>query len=199
MDCATGIRFFIRPVLIYLAALAIVRLMGKRALGQLSLFDLVIMAGIGDIIIVVGLEQRVALAKGVLILILFGGMELFMSSLTYRSRFFSRLLEGKPTLLIKDGLTLEKNLAREHISRADLNQELRKQGVARISQVSQATLEACGKFSVILKEDEGVANQQKLQDLLEQSLLEVASLRRELTELKTDLATMKENQTWHSS
>ena len=55
------------------------------------------------------------------------------------------------------------------------------------------------KFSVILKEDEGVANQQKLQDLLEQSLLEVASLRRELTELKTDLATMKENQTWHSS
>lgn len=199
MDWAMGIRFFIRPVLIYLAALAIVRLMGKRALGQLSLFDLVIMAGIGDIITVVGLEQRVALAKGVLILILFGGMELFMSSLTYRSRFFSRLLEGKPTLLIKDGLPLEKNLAREHISRADLNQELRKQGVARISQVSQATLEACGKFSVILKEDEAAANQQKLQDLLEQSLLEVASLRRELTELKTDLAAMKENQTWRSS
>jgi uncharacterized membrane protein YcaP (DUF421 family) len=53
-----------RPILIYLIALTLVRLMGKRALGELSLFDLVIMAGIGDVITLVGLEKRISLSQG---------------------------------------------------------------------------------------------------------------------------------------
>ena len=110
-------RFVIKPIAIYLAALAMVRLMGKRALGQLSLFDLVIMAGIGDVIVVVGLEQRVPFQKGLFILALIGGLELFLSLVSYRSRFFSQLFEGEPTIIIKDGILIEKNLAKEHLPR----------------------------------------------------------------------------------
>ncbi len=153
MDWVTIGRFLIKPIAIYLAALVIVRFMGKRALGQLSLFDLVIMAGIGDVIVVVGLEQRVSFGKGLVILGLIGGLEVFLSIVSYRSPLFSRFFEGKPTLLIKDGVLLEENLAKEHLSMADLRQELRKLGVSKISQVSQAVFEACGKFSVILKEE----------------------------------------------
>lgn len=163
---------------IYIVALIIVRLMGKRALGQLSLFDLVIMAGIGDLIIVVGIEQQVSFLKGVLIISVLGGLELFFSMLTYRSQLMAGILEGKPTLLIDNGILLEKNLAKEHLSHLDLRQELRKQGVAKISQVSKAVLEACGKVSVILKEDEPepVDNGQLLDEL--------TAIRRELAELK---------------
>jgi Predicted membrane protein len=186
MDWLAIGRFFIKPVAIYLAALIIVRLMGKRALGQLSLFDLVIMAGIGDVIVVVGLEQRVSFQKGLIILGLIGGLELFLSIISYRSHFFARLFEGRPTLLIKDGILLEKNLAKEHISMADLRQELRKLGVAKISQVSQAIFEACGKFSVILKEDtEPISNQELLQ--------EVKLLHQEIQELKATLQSRKED------
>jgi uncharacterized membrane protein YcaP (DUF421 family) len=186
MDWLTLGRFLIKPVAIYLAALVIVRLMGKRALGQLSLFDLVIMAGIGDVIVVVGLEQRISFEKGLIILGLIGGLELFLSVISYRSHFFARLFEGKPTILIKDGELMEKNLAKEHISLADLRQELRKLGVAKISQVSQAIFEACGKFSVILKEDEEpISNQQLLQ--------EINGLQREIRELKEALQVRKEN------
>lgn len=163
---------------IYFVALIIVRFMGKRALGQLSLFDLVIMAGIGDVIIVVGMEQQVSFIKGVLIILVLGGLELFFSMLSYRFKFMAGILEGKPTLLIDDGVLLEKNMAKEHISHFDLRQELRQQGVAKISQVSKAVLEACGKISVILKEDEPepISNGILLDEL--------ATIRQELVELK---------------
>ncbi|MGE5582895.1 MAG: DUF421 domain-containing protein [Bacillota bacterium] len=178
-------RWVVNPIAIYLGALTIVRLMGKRALGQLSLFDLVIMAGIGDVIVVVGLEQRVPFQRGLFILALIGGLELVLSLVSYRSPFFSKLFEGEPTLLIKEGVLLEKNLAKEHITLADLRQELRKLGVAKISQVHQAVFEACGKFSVILKEEEEpVTNLQLLQ--------EVKTLRRELEEMKEALQARKE-------
>lgn len=171
-------RFIINLIAIYIAALAVVRLMGKRALGELSLFDLVIMVGIGEVIVIVGLEQKVSLFKGIIILLLLGGLEFTLSLLTFKSPFFSRLVEGKPTILIKDGQLIEENLAREHISYSDLRQELRKQGVSRISKVSKAILEACGKFSVILKEEEDEGN-------FEQQILdELKSLRNEVNQLK---------------
>ncbi|TCL61528.1 uncharacterized membrane protein YcaP (DUF421 family) [Hydrogenispora ethanolica] len=185
MDWLFLLRFLLKPVAIYIIALAVVRWMGKRALGTLSLFDLVIMAGIGDVIVVVGLEQRVPFERGVLILAMLGGLEWLFSMLSFRSRFFAGLLEGKPTVLVKNGELLEANLAKEHISKADLYQELRKEGVARLSQVSQAVLEACGKFSVILKEEDDPVPVQQL-------LVEVGALRRELQELKV-MITSKES------
>ncbi len=172
------IGFVVNLIAIYLAALVVVRLMGKRALGELSLFDLVIMVGIGEVIVIVGLEQKVSLLKGIMILLLLGGLEFTLSLLTFKSHFFSRLVEGEPTILISDGQLIEENLAREHISYADLRQELRKQGVSRISKVSKAILEACGKFSVILKEEDE-------EESLEQQILdELKSLRNEINRLK---------------
>lgn len=177
--------YFLKPVAIYLTAFALVRLMGKRALGELGLFDLVIMAGIGDVIVVVGLGQ-LPLQKGLVILGLLTGLELFCSMIAYRSRFWAGVLEGRPTLLIKDGIPVEKNLAREHISQAELRQELRKQGVAKLSQVSQAVLEACGKFSIILKEeDDPVSNREIFQEL--------TVLREEIRGLRELLLSQKED------
>jgi uncharacterized membrane protein YcaP (DUF421 family) len=173
----------VRFISIYVLALIIVRLMGKRALGQLSLFDLVIMAGIGDVIIVVGLEQQVSFLKGVLSLLVLGGLEVFLSMLSYRSKLMADLLEGRPTLLVSDGMMLEDNMAKEHISYSDLRQELRQQGVVKLSQVSKAVLEACGKVSVIVKEDEDETEVDANRQLND----ELAAIRQELAELKQAL------------
>lgn len=189
MDLLKILLFLLKPIAIYIAALALVRIMGKRALGQLSLFDLVIMAGIGDVIVVVALERKVPFQQGLGILALLGGLELLFSMLTFKSRFFRLLLEGKPTLLVKDGNVLKDNLAREHISRADLEQELRKLGVSRLSQVSTAVLEACGKFSVITKDEEPpvweISNRQ--------IFAELTALRQEVRELKMMLSEKDQN------
>ena len=199
MDWLTMVKLVLRPVAIYIAALALVRIMGKRALGQLSLFDLVIMAGIGDVIVVIALERQVPFEKGLFILGLLGGLELFLSMLTYRSPFFARLVEGRPTLLIKDGVLLEPNLAKEHISHSDLRQELRKLGVANVSQVARGILEACGKFSVILKEDQPapgkcpVASAVRECPALAQLCQEITALRAELGTLRELIGLQKEN------
>jgi uncharacterized membrane protein YcaP (DUF421 family) len=179
--------FSLNMLAIYLAALGVVRIMGKRALGELSLFDFVIMIGIGDVIVVVGLEQQVPLSCGLLMLFWLGILEFGLSLLTFHSRFFRRLVEGTPTLLIKDGELIEANLAREHISRADLYQELRKQGVSRIAQVSRAILEACGKLSVILRDDH-----EEQEDRYSRLFQEVTALRREIQELQTYLTQERE-------
>jgi uncharacterized membrane protein YcaP (DUF421 family) len=176
-------RLLITLVSIYLAALVIVRLMGKRALGELSLFDLVIMVGIGEVIVIVGLEQKVPFIRGLIILIVLGGLEFLLSFLTFKSKFFSRIIEGKPTILIKDGNLIEPNMAKEHISYADLRQELRKQGVSKISKVSTAMLEACGKFSVVLKDDEEYNMEQRILKEVEELHTEIYELRAEIRKL----------------
>lgn len=165
--------YLIRPVAIYFAALATVRLMGKRALGQLSLFDLVIMVGIGEIVVLVGLERKVGLVDGLFMLGLLGGLEILISALTFRWRWFARLLEGEPTVLVRRGRLLRHNLQREHISLRDLRQELRKKGLKDYREAEEVVLEACGKVSVIPREE------------VSQSLAEI---RRELALLREELA-----------
>ena len=145
--------YLLRPVAVYFAALGTVRLMGKRALGQLSLFDLVIMVGIGEIVVLVGLERKVSLVDGLLMLGLLGGLEVFISVLAFRWRWFARLIEGEPTVLVHEGRLLRPNLRREHISLCDLRQELRKKGLEDYKEAKEVVLEACGKVSVIPREE----------------------------------------------
>lgn len=171
--------YLVRPIAVYLAALALVRLMGKRALGQLSLFDLVIMAGIGDIIVVVGLERRISVVDGLVMLGILSGLEILMSLATFRWRWFAGLVEGKPTILVRDGRPIERNLAREHISPRDLGQELRKHGLSQPGEAAEVVLEACGKVSVIPREEEKPVN--------DRILAELAELRREMSALRDRL------------
>jgi uncharacterized membrane protein YcaP (DUF421 family) len=172
--------YLLRPLSIYLAALAAVRLMGKRALGQLSLFDLVVMVGIGDIVVLVGLERKVPILDGLVMLGILGGLEILMTLLTFRWPWFARLVEGRPTTLVKDGQLLRGNMLREHISLSDLRQEMRKQGFSEPAEAKEVIMEACGKVSVIPRED--------LSRDLERVLAEVAALRRDLaaTRRQTD-------------
>lgn len=142
----------LKPILIYIFALGVVRLVGKRALGDLSLFDFVVMAGIGDVITLVGLESRISLGQGLFFLGILGGMEILLSLLVFRYPRWARLIEGSPTMLVRSGHVLKKNLRQENLSVSDLRQELRKQGVGNIHLVKSAFLESNGEVSVILSD-----------------------------------------------
>lgn len=185
-DLETLASFILRTVCIYLVALTVVRLMGKRALGTLSLFDFVIMVGIGDIIVLVGVEGTVTFLRGIQVLAILGVLELLFSTLTYRSPLAARILEGQPTVLVKEGRMIEANMQREHVSLSDLKQELRKHGVARISDVDKAVLEACGKFSVIIKEESEPMSRKETMSEFD----ELQELRREIAEMKAMLAVL---------
>ncbi|MGI5853245.1 MAG: DUF421 domain-containing protein [Bacillota bacterium] len=180
----------VRTVVIYLVALFVVRLMGKRALGTLSLFDFVIMVGIGDIIVMVGVEGSVSLISGISVLVLLGVLELLFSLLTFKSKVAARILEGMPTVLVQNGKLMHENMTKEHVSLADLKQELRKEGVSQISSVKEALLEACGKFSVILKDDVEPMSREETRDQFE----EIATLKRDVEEIKKMLQQLLERE-----
>lgn len=162
----------LRPICIYVIALVIVRLMGKRALGELCLFDLVIMAGIGDVITTIGLENRTSLSQGLFFLGILGGLEILFSLLSYRFPKLSKMIEGSPTLLIKNGRIIDRNLRMENISLHDLQQEMRRQGIEDMNQVQRAVFEASGHFSFVLKKDNNQA--------VDGNKLEIDGIREEL-------------------
>lgn len=148
------LEFVLRAVAMYFMALLMVRLLGKRALGELSPFDFVVMTGVGHTVVSVALDKQIPFYEGIVILLTLAFLEYLMGYAALKSHKLSDLITGKPVVLIDNGRIIKSNLAREKFNVDDLLQELRKQGVRDIDEVDKGILESCGGFSVILKEDD---------------------------------------------
>jgi uncharacterized membrane protein YcaP (DUF421 family) len=139
----------LRSAVIYLFMLAAFKVTGKRLVGQLTPFDLVVLLIISNVVqnAVIGPDNSLTggLVGAVTILALnYGVVEL-----TYRSRRAWRWLEPVPTVLVHNGRVLHENLARERITMDDLLAALRRSGVATPAEARLAMLEENGGISVI--------------------------------------------------
>lgn len=149
--------FVIRAAVMYFMALVMIRLLGKRALGELGPFDFVVMTGVGHTVVSVALDRSIPYYEGIIILATLAGLEYLMVIMALKNQTLSNLIVGKPVVLIDNGRIIRENLAREKCNVDDLMQELRKQGIRDIDEVERGILESCGGFSVILKEgDEAI-------------------------------------------
>lgn len=144
--------FVLRAAVMYLMALIMIRLLGKRALGELGPFDFVVMTGVGHTVVSVALDKSIPYYEGIIILATLAGLEYLMGYLALKNQTLSNIIVGKPVVLIDQGHIIKENLAREKFNVDDLMQELRKQGVRNINEVERGILESCGGFSVIMKE-----------------------------------------------
>ncbi|MGE5391163.1 MAG: DUF421 domain-containing protein [Deltaproteobacteria bacterium] len=146
--------FVVRAAVMYFLALVMVRLLGKRALGELGPFDFVVMTGVGHTVVSIALDKSIPFYEGVIILSTLEGLEYIMSYLSLKNQTLSNIITGKPVVLIDNGRIIRENLAREKFNVDDLLQELRKQGIRDIDEVEKGVLESCGGFSVIIKEED---------------------------------------------
>jgi len=146
--------FALRVAGMYFLAMIMIRLLGKRALGELGPFDFVVMTGVGDTVISVALNKTMPLYDGMIVLATLAFLEYSIGFLSLKSGRLSNLLTGKPVVLIDNGKIVRENLAREKFNVDDLMQELRKKGVRDIYSVERGVLESCGGFSVVIKEEE---------------------------------------------
>ena len=138
----------VRAVVVFLSVLILLRISGKKQVGQMGATEFVAVLLIsnavqnsmngGDNSLVGGLWLA-----AVLIILTWG-----ISVLTYRSRFFSGLFEGTPRLLIHNGKLLDANLRKERLSLNELKTLFRKQGVHHLKEVKSAVLEADGTLSL---------------------------------------------------
>lgn len=138
-------------VVLFTAALIVVRLMGNRTVGQLSPFDFVIMVGIGDIIITASMDKGQTLLSGIEGLVALLVLQQLLSYLSLKNITIRKWVEGTPVTLIQDGKIIRENFVKTHFNYDDLRQELHKLGMdmTDLPDIKLARLESCGVFSVI--------------------------------------------------
>ena len=140
----------IRAVILYLALILVVRLMGKRQLGEMEPMEFVVTMLIANLAAVPMQETGTPLLAGLLPILVVLSVELVLSVLTYRSVGMRRFLCGKPVILIENGRLLQQNLKKTRVNTDELAEYLRIQGVTDLSQVQYAILETSGAISTFL-------------------------------------------------
>ncbi len=141
----------VRSAVVYLFILVAFRFTGKRQVGQLSLFDLVVLLIISNVVqnAVIGNDNSVG--GGMIGAVTILALNWTVVELSYRFKPARRLLEGQPSLLIHNGKVLQENLRRERITMEDLQAALRRNGRESVDQVRFAVLEENGQISVVPK------------------------------------------------
>lgn len=144
---------FVRAVILYVASVAAMRLMGKRQVGQLQPFELVVVIMIAELAATPMGSVGVPLLYGILpmaALIICHGLLTYFSMKSERLRVW---LCGRPTVLMRNGVICEKQLRKMSFTLNDLMEELRMGGIQDPAQVSTAVLETSGAVSVFPKAD----------------------------------------------
>jgi len=144
---------FFRTLLIYLLVLFVIRLMGKREVGELSSFDLVVAIMIAELAVIPMEQVDIPLYVGLIPLFTLAVLEVIISFLCLKSRFVRRVISGSPSIIIANGKIMEDEMRRLRYNVNDLLGQLREKDVANIEDVDYAILETSGELSVILKPD----------------------------------------------
>ncbi|SHE40938.1 Uncharacterized membrane protein YcaP, DUF421 family [Desulfofundulus australicus DSM 11792] len=140
-----------RTVLIYFVVLLVVRLMGKREIGQLSPFDFVVAIIVAELAAIPMESTAFPLWKGIIPLVTLGVLEVVLSYLALHSPFLRRLLDGEPQVVIRNGRIVKEELRRARYNLNDLLAQLREKGIFNVEDVEFGVLETSGRLSVLPK------------------------------------------------
>jgi uncharacterized membrane protein YcaP (DUF421 family) len=144
--------FLLRSIIVYVFLIFILRVTGKRQVGQLAPFDLVLLLVLsnavqnsmngGDNSVLGGLLSAVTLV----------GLNWLLSWATFRNKRVARLIEGRPEVIIHNGHVFREVMRREQLTQAELDAALRAAGCADVSNVHFAILENNGQISVRVRD-----------------------------------------------
>lgn len=146
----------VRPLIVYFFLLITFRIAGKRELGQMTPFDLIVLLTISNVLQNAMIGPDNSLTGG-----LIGGLALFCANgligrLTLYFPKLARLFEGRPTVLIEEGRILTKNLRREVMTRSELERAIRKHDLdpeTDLPLIKRALLEQDGTVTIIHKSE----------------------------------------------
>lgn len=142
---------FIRTIVLYVLVLLVMRFMGKREIGQLQPFELVISIMIADLASIPMSDIGVPISNGIVPILSLLVMHLVISVSNLKSIRFRQVICGKPTILIYRGRIDEKQLKKERYTINELQERLRGKDVFNIGDVEYAILETSGEINIILK------------------------------------------------
>ena len=142
---------FFRAIVLYIIVLIVMRLMGKREIGQLQPFELAISIMIADLASLPMTETGVPISNGIISILGLLVMHLVISMLNMKSTKIREIICGKPSILIFRGKIDEEVLKRERFTINELEERLRDNNIFNIGDVEYAVLETSGQVTVIPK------------------------------------------------
>ncbi|MGN1351938.1 MAG: DUF421 domain-containing protein [Clostridia bacterium] len=142
---------FIRVIILYILVLIIMRLMGKREIGQMQPFELVIAIMIADLASIPMADIGIPLSNGIIPILALLLLQLLISIINVKSIKLRKFICGSPSILIYRGKIQEKTLKKEKITINELEERLRQNNVFSFGDVEYAILETSGQVTVIQK------------------------------------------------
>ncbi|WP_240941476.1 DUF421 domain-containing protein [Paenibacillus sp. HB172176] len=142
----------IRTVIIYFVVFLIMRFMGKREIGKLSVLDLIISVMIAEIAVIVIEDVNRPMWDGIVPMVALLAIQVGSAFLTMTNRKMRLLFDGKPTVIIAKGKINKDMMRKQRYNLDDLMLQLRENKITSVADVEFAILETSGKLSVIPKE-----------------------------------------------
>ena len=140
---------FLRAVILYLALILVIRMMGKRQIGQMEPAEFVVTMLIADLASVPMQDPAIPLLSGLIPILVVLAIELLLSVWVYGSIPVRRFFCGKPVILVQDGKLVARNMQKTRVNADELTEYLRLQGYVDITQVRYAILETSGNISIL--------------------------------------------------
>lgn len=139
---------YIRTIILYLILIAVIRLLGKRQIGEMEPSEFVVTMLVANLAAIPMQDGGIPLFSGLVPILTVLGIELVLSVLSMRSIHLRRLLCGKPVILIENGRIIQENLRKTRVTLDELTGHLREKDVLEIQAVQYAILETNGNLSV---------------------------------------------------
>ncbi|KIL46112.1 DUF421 domain-containing protein [Jeotgalibacillus campisalis] len=141
----------IRTIILYGLILLIFRLMGKREVGELSLLDLIVFMMIGEVAVFAIEDPDINMFKAVFPMLLLMSLQVLLSWFSLKNKSFRDLVDGTPSVLIRHGQLMRKEMRKNRYNIDDLMQQLREKDIFDVHDVEFAILEPSGILTVLRK------------------------------------------------
>ncbi len=141
----------LRALLVYVFLFVLLRLLGKRHVGELAAFDFVVLLILSEGVQNALVADDKSLVGAMITTATLIGLSAVAGYISWRWKPAERILEGTPRVLVRNGRVCRDVLAKEHITRAELIEALRREGCTTLTKVRYAVLEVDGSISVGLR------------------------------------------------
>ena len=149
---------FFRTTVLYIVLIAVIRLMGKRQIGQMEPSEFVVTMLAANLAAIPMEDVGIPFYSGLIPILTVLGVELVLSGISMSSVRFRRILCGKPVIMIENGRILRENLLKTRVTLDELTGHLREKDVLDLTTVQYAILETNGNLSVFLYPAEAPAS-----------------------------------------
>jgi uncharacterized membrane protein YcaP (DUF421 family) len=139
----------LRSVAVYIFIIVAIRLFGKKELAQLSVIDLVFILLISNAVQNAMVGPSTSLTGGLVAAATLFAVNYILKIFLFRSKSFTKLVQGDPVMLVHQGNLIEENMEREKISLLEVESAAREHGVATLGEVDLAILETDGNISIL--------------------------------------------------